>query len=426
MDWSPPDGFERLPSALDGIDVFGPVAAGEAAPDGPVEVRCPQCGAHARFDVAQQAVACRFCGWTDATRAAAPTAVADGEFTHEALAAGAQGFGVDRKELSCASCGAVLAIDGGALTATCPFCASPQVNVREHATVQGLRPTALLPFTTRPEEARKAASTWLGKGWLHPGDLASIASVGGLTGIYLPYWAFSADVDSSWSAEVGTTRTESYYDHESKSWKTRTVIEWEWRNGRVQQRVPGMLVPGTSRLSRLLLDRLEGRFDLAQLVDYRAELLSGWQAQTYDVALPEAWETGRHRMRESARAACMADTGSSHVRSFSMTADLGDEAWRHVLLPVYVAAYRYGDRSYAVLVDGRTGEVSGQKPVAWWKVYLVWALLLSPGLLTGLVGIPLLLLGIGALVLVFALVLLIAGIAGSVWVHQQATAAEAA
>ena len=131
-------------------------------------------------------------------------------------------------------------------------------------------------------------------------------------------------------------------------------------------------------------------------------------------------------MRTRARAACEGDIPERHVRNFTMKADLRDEAWRHVLLPVWVSAYRWEGRTFVVLVDGCSGQVVGQKPVAWWKVWVTVALALSPGLVTLLVSLPLLLFGVGLVVGVFGLVLLVAGAGASWWVWSQATASEAA
>jgi hypothetical protein len=41
-----------------------------------------------------------------------------------------------------------------------------------------------------------------------------------------------------------------------------------------------------------------------------------------------------------------------------------------VLLPIWVAAYRYGEDSYRFLVNGRTGEVQGTAPWSWVKITL--------------------------------------------------------
>lgn len=426
--WTPPAGWIPLPSAVEGVELFGPAPTAEATPAGPVAVRCPSCGASARFDVAKGAVGCGFCGWVDAE---GPEVVgrkaAQGEFTPEALQRGAQGLGVDRRELACGGCGAVIALGEGALSVTCPFCASNQVSVREHATVEGLRPSALVPFSVLEADCGRLAGGWLGQGWFHPDDLARLSRVGSFVPIYLPYWAFSARIGADWEGEVGTNETVREWNSDEKRWETTTRIRWEWKRGSVRLDLRDLLVPGTTKVSNRLLERVQGGFDLDGLVTYEPKLLAGFQATTYDVGLPDGWERGRHALRERARAACERDAGGDHLRSFSMTADLDDESWRHLLLPVWVSAYRYAGRTWVVLVDGQRGTIAGQKPIAWWKVWTAVGLALTPGVCSGLLGIPLLLVGgLGGFLLILALVLLVLGGVGSVSIYQHAVESEAA
>lgn len=423
--WQPPAGFMPVASALEGVTVFAPAPKVEA-PAAPAVFQCPQCGATTKYDVAAGGVACEHCGHTATVQAqTVGRAAAQDEFTLAALQRGAQGWGVARKELHCDACGADLALVPGALTTTCPFCASNQVTVRDAADDR-LRPRFVVPFKIQPDGVKARAREWLGKGWYHPDELSRLALIEHFTGVYLPFWTFDAHITADWRAEVGYERQERYYDAGSKSWRTRTVIRWRWESGRVQVTIDDLLQPGTSRVSARLLERLQP-FDLGALTDYSPDFLAGWQAQSYDVPLPQAWESGKAVMRERARQACRKDIASGHVRNFSMTADFADEAWRYVLLPAYVAAYRFQDKTYQVMVNGQTGTVAGQKPVAWWKVWLAVAALLVPGLCAGLIGLPLLLAGgVGIVPLVIGAVLLAAGGAGAIWLYQHAAAAEAA
>jgi hypothetical protein len=116
-------------------------------------------------------------------------------------------------------------------------------------------------------------------------------------------------------------------------------------------------------------------------------------------------------MREHTRHACRDQASSSKIRNFSMEMDFGDERWRYVLLPVYLANYSYQNQSYQVMVNGQTGDVSGQRPVDWLKVWLAVAALLAPGLTLGVIGaITLLFGGIGMFFLVMGFILLVVGL----------------
>ena len=39
-----------------------------------------------------------------------------------------------------------------------------------------------------------------------------------------------------------------------------------------------------------------------------------------------------------------------------------------VLLPVWIMAYRYGETVYRFLLNGQTGQATGQAPLSWWKI----------------------------------------------------------
>lgn len=423
--WQPPPDYAPVDSAVPGISVFAPRPKRAPEPDAPKSFKCPQCGAVTRYDVAAGGVACEHCGYTTAAQAQQVGLRAQSmEFTLETLSKSEMGWGVARKELHCNSCGADMAIAENALTATCPFCASNRVNVRVAPDDQ-LRPRFLIPFKIKPQDTRSLAQKWLGQGWYHPDALGASAIVDRFTGIYLPFWTFSAHITSDWKAEVGYEKQEDYYDSDSKSWKTRTVIDWKWESGRVHVQATDLLVCGSTRVSRVIINRLN-RFDLTALVNYAPDFLAGWQAQTYDLTLPKAWDLGKAEMRERAKSACYSDTGSSHVRNFSMAADFGDESWRYVLLPVYVAAYQFEGKVYQVMVNGQTGEVAGQKPVAWWKIWLAIAAMLLPGICVGLISLPLLLAGgIGIVPLIAAIVFLILGFVGAFNLHRSAVDSEA-
>ena len=158
-----------------------------------------------------------------------------------------------------------------------------------------------------------------------------------------------------------------------------------------------------------------------ELVSYEAKYLAGFHARAYDVPLEKAWEVGRQQMREMTRQACREQASTSQIRNFSMNLDFGDESWRYVLLPVYVAAYRYEDKIYQVMINGQTGVVAGQRPVDWTKVWLVIAALLAPGLLLGLLGVITLPIGgLGVVIGGAGFVLLIVGLVISVIIGVRA------
>jgi len=420
--YSPPTGFKKIESKLEGIAVYAPASNIDMSPEA-MEFKCPQCGASTSFSPAVKGIVCNHCGYTQDRRPDAVGRDADErEFTLDSLVLAERGWGTERTELHCQSCGADISVAASDLSSTCPFCASNRV-VARIATQEIIRPRFLIPFTLESHDCHPRVQEWLGKGWMHPSELSRAAGSTQFRGIYMPFWTFDATILANWRAEVGYERTERYYDSSSKSWKTRTRIDWRWESGQITQSPDDWLGIGTTRISQLLLKRLYP-FNMNALTSYEPDFLAGWQALNYNISLQDAWNSVKAEMRELTRTNCRDQIKSSHVRNFSMLADFENETWRYILLPVFASAYRFENETFQVLVNGQTGTVAGQKPIAWWKVWLAISGLLSPGVLLAIIGLVLLLFGgIGIFALGFAAILFVVGLVISINLFQKAAQA---
>lgn len=421
-----PKGYAPAPSSVEGIVVFAPLPEEEELPDAPITAKCPNCGSSMAFDPRTQALTCEACGTTkEKARAVGNIAgAAANDFTLDALRRGARGWGVERKVLHCGNCGSDMVVEPGSLATTCPFCASNSVELVA-GDPDAVRPGFVLPFQMRPDALEKSVKLWLAGGWMHPGSLKDLARIDRFVGVYIPYWLFDATAHAAYECEVGTDRQVTRTDSNGRSY-TETVTDWKWTKGTLDRRWTGVLVPGTGKLSKVILGRVDAKFDLNKVAAYTPEVLAGFRAQGYDVALPEAWTSGKARIRDLARSACESHAGGDHVRNMSMTAAMGDELWRYALLPVYVTAYKFQDRVFQVMVNGQTGDVEGQKPVVWGRIYALIVLMFLPAICSGVLGVPLMLLGVGFAVLFVGLVFLILAMAGARQLWQAAAAKEAA
>ena len=386
----PPDNYIPTESAIEGIRIYMPAPPKEEAQQKIVDFTCPQCGATTAFSAEDGGLTCSYCGYFEAPLAETLGKRAQKfEFTVETMQRASHGWGTSRKDLVCQNCGALTTVPEEMMTHTCPFCGSNKV-IQKQATQNFLRPRFLIPFKLEPHRCLTITQDWLGSSWMTPAKLRQATKVGNFQGVFLPYWTFTADTRAAWKAQVGHSKTERYYS--DGKWKTRQVTVWRWESGNVHLKIDDLIIPGTSRLSQKLLKETNN-YNLVDLVTYEPKFLAGLQASNYDINLENAWDFGRKEMRDQTRQACLSQTSTMKVRNFSMSMDFADESWRYILLPVYLNTYSYENKSFQMMINAQTGAISGQRPVDWQKIWIAIALILSPGIISGLIGLVTILFG---------------------------------
>lgn len=416
----PPPGYIEIPSKVSGIKVFAPAPEGADVSQGVIEFKCPQCGASTAYSIADGGLKCTHCGYYSPPQGQLIGRQAkEFEFTLDTMQQAEYGWGEEREDLECQTCGARTSISKQNLAHTCAFCGSNKL-IQRQAASDVLRPRFLIPFQVEIEKCQPIVQQWLSSSWMVPRALQKLATQVSFNGIYLPFWTFDSVSTAIWKGEVGHTEHERYY--ENGEWKVRAVTVWRWESGRVQENFDDLLVSGTVRLSQLLLEQIN-KYNLSQLRPYEPIFLAGLQALAFDVPLEAAWEAARNEMRERTRFACRGQASTSQIRNFSMSLDFSKESWRYILLPVYLAGYQAQGRSYQVVINGQTGSIGGQRPVDWMKVWLVIAAILSPGVLLALAGLLTIILGgVGVLLGGIGFVLLLVGLIVAVLILRKAMA----
>jgi hypothetical protein len=62
--------------------------------------------------------------------------------------------------------------------------------------------------------------------------------------------------------------------------------------------------------------------------------------------------------------------GGDHQRIDHVDTTLSRTSFKHVLLPIWISSYRFGDKTFRFLVNARTGEVQGDRPYSAVKIAL--------------------------------------------------------
>lgn len=337
------------------------------------EFPCNNCGAKLAYDAGAQAMKCPYCGTQQAIPRKGPAGPPGGREIpiEEGLRLAARGFGTPVTQVSCNDCGATVNVTPGERTAKCAFCGSHQV-LAQDAPGTAIRPESLVPFKVDKAGANKRFEEWLGGLWFRPSDLKKMAKLQEMGGVYIPFWTFDAWVRSDWTADAGYHYYETEYTTDQEGNQvTRQVQRTNWvpASGWRQDFHDDTLVCASRGLPPELVSNFES-FDTKQLTPYSPEFLAGWRAESYAVDLMPAWGTAQQKMTEVQRALCGRDVPGDTHRGLTVHNQFSHVTFKHVLLPIWIAAYRYGGKPYQFLVNGQTGEVVGKAPWSTAKIAL--------------------------------------------------------
>ncbi len=340
------------------------------------EFKCPQCGGKMGFDAATSMMKCQYCEHTLEVGASEGVRnIVEYDLEHGLAAASKRGFGTESRTRVCQECGASVSFDANVTSTQCEFCGSAHV-LDEQAQRNIIRPESLVPFHVDEKVAKDKFKGWLNGLWFRPSALKSTARVDAMAGVYVPYWTFDANVDSSWTAQSGWYyyETETYTETDSQGnteTKTRQVqrTRWEPSWGSRSDFFDDTLVCASKGLPTDLAEKLK-TFDTGQLVPYEPGYLAGWRAEEYAVDLNEAWKRALNKMENVQERRCAGDVPGDTHRFLSVDNRFYNEKFKHVLLPLWISSYRFNEKVYRFLVNGQTGEVTGKAPYSILKILL--------------------------------------------------------
>ena len=359
---------------------------GQSATDNS-ELPCHECGAPLAFDPGASRLKCPFCGAENeiegARQTISPWGPATGDGGIEELdyrAALGDALDADQIEetatVRCPGCAAEVGLDRGTLADECPFCATPLAREAAH-THRHPRPQGVLPFALGEREARETMRAWLGRLWFAPNGLKKFAEQGRpMNGVYLPFYTYDANGEADYRGQRGDayyvtrTRTVTIDGKTQQQTYQERRIRWSPRSGRVRHAFDDVLVPASTTMNPTGEGAEYGgrSWDLSALEPYRTEYLAGFRAEAPGLALEDGYRVAEGLMERMLIRDIKFDIGGDAQRIDTMRATYTGVTFKHVLLPVWLASYRYANKPYRVAVNGRTGEVSGQRPYSAWKI----------------------------------------------------------
>ncbi len=344
---------------------------------------CVDCGADLKFDPGSNSLKCPYCGAENNIESDEKIIIEESDF-HEQLkdlqSNANKADLIDKITVPCNTCGAKVSFNENKTAGECVFCGSHLVAQGE--STKEIKPKYILPFKVNVKEATDHFKTWLKKRWFAPNKLKDFAKLDGLKGIYSPYWTYDSNTTTRYNGQRGTYyyTTESYTETVDGKTETKTKevrhTRWNPVSGVVNNIFDDIIVASGGNLLEEYVDKLEP-WDLENLVPYNEQFLSGFSVESYSINLEDGFLKAKNRMVPIISSSVKRDIGGDTQNIFSMNSNYNDIKFKHILLPVWISAYKYKDKVYQFMVNARTGEVHGKRPYSAIKIAIACIIGLS-------------------------------------------------
>jgi len=335
---------------------------------------CDSCGAVLKFSPSIGTLACKHCGYQQ-NFAASVKPIKEHNF-RKALAelANADAVSNDLVTIKCPTCASRSQLKAGTHAGQCPYCGTPLIV--DAALITSFQPESLLPFKITEQQALQFFRQWLGSRWFAPSALKKYASGDArLQGLYVPYWTYDSDTQTSYSGRRGDT----YYVRKNYSTningrqviRSRSVprIRWTPTSGHVTRHFDDVLIGASQTLPRQITNRL-APWDLVNLASFDAAYLSGFDSELYQVELDSGFEQAQLVMDQAIRADVRRHIGGDQQQIHQLQTHHSRTTFKSLILPVWMATFRFRDKTYRFAVNGRTGKTAGERPYSYLKIIL--------------------------------------------------------
>lgn len=354
------------------MSVPAPDAAGQGAAAFVKTFPCGGCGAKLTFAPGTHTLKCEYCGHTNEIKES-DERIEELDFDTYLKALEGKQETFTEEHVRCDKCGAEQNLPSNLFASTCSFCGANIIS-KSYAN-RRIKPKSMVPFTINKSQAQDDFRKWVRGLWLAPGELKKYAeSDAAVTGTYIPFWTYDCRTSTDYRGERG----ENYYTNETREVRNsqgETVTQtervqhtnWTPASGHVDYFHDDVLVIASNTLPRELRGAT-AEWNLKALVPYQAEYVSGYRAEAYQIGLAGGYPLAKEQIDSKIYSLVREDIGGDAQRVNDLSTRYSEIKFKHVLLPVWVSAYRFRNKTYRFLVNGQTGEVAGESPLSWQKM----------------------------------------------------------
>ncbi|MFO0936687.1 MAG: hypothetical protein U0798_09270 [Gemmataceae bacterium] len=336
---------------------------------------CPSCAARLDFDPSAKGLKCPYCGYEKTIEKSADAEIVERDYLEYLSREESKGKVIEGRsnEVRCTGCGANVLLEDKVITERCPYCLTFLQN-QPTVAKQMIPPESVLPFALDLRKAREAFEQWMKGLWFAPNGLSKLSSLGQLSGVYVPYWTYDANTQTFYHGQRGDDYTDTEWYTETMSdgstrQASRTVVRTRWSSasGEVRHFFDDVLICASKSIRGDLIQVIRD-WQLRKLEPFSPAYLSGFRTERYALGLKEGFAKSKEVMEDEIVRLIRRDIGGDHQRIDDKQSRYSAITFKHILLPVWLAVYRYNGKTFQILVNGRTGTVAGDRPYSFWKI----------------------------------------------------------
>lgn len=336
-------------------------------------IKCPSCGGTLNFDPDTQTLKCEHCG--NSVDFEKNKEVKENDI-NEGFEKAERWDSNEQVTYKCTNCGAVIIISADEEATSCPFCGATHI-VRGES-FDGIRPQAVLPFAFGKEKAAAYSKKWAKSRIFAPRKFKKDLNQENMRGVYEPCFTFDSNTISTYVGRIGYRRTRTVGS--GKDRRTETYIEYKNIAGTHSEFFDDVLIANNDKFNQKQLDRL-APFQTKNACVYEKSYLSGFAADGYTVDLHKCWNNAKNVMDSLIRLHIKQRYNADVIDYLNVSTTHEGVTYKYLLLPVYFLTYKYGKKTYGVMVNGNSGKVKGKTPISPLRVAI--AVILGAAILVG-------------------------------------------
>lgn len=333
---------------------------------------CVNCGAALTYAPGTTKLKCSYCGHTQ------EIAISENSFEELELKKyldemGSQSHSEEITMLHCKNCGANQHIEENYKSLHCVYCSMPLI-IEDTYKEDWILPGAVLPFQIDQKKAHQIFKNWVNGLWFAPSNLKKAAvDPQNTKGLYSPYWTFDAQLLANYKGLRGDYYYVNVSHTNSKGQRTtrrERRTKWSPAKGTINGLVDDTLIKA-SRQQAGVIPKAVALWNLKTLQPFDSSFVTGFVTEKYTIPLKEGHLASNKEAKKIATRWVMRDIGGDTQRVLAIDMKLNDETFKHILLPVYVSAYKFNGKRFNFFVNGQTGALAGERPYSFWKIFLL-------------------------------------------------------